>query len=321
MGNNGTRENSSQLVHSIPFEGTNTLAISFFNQQFSHVKFLKQFLSELTQTGGRFGARDFDLNQTRGKHSSSLNFPFAKACPLLVLLAAEVAAPRRDEEEESFSSFPLPLSTFFPLSFNPLPTFSSYLFSTRRHFLSVLPSSSPGSSQQRSITSSAFDLVAGGGGGEANPHQTNRLQKTCRREPDEILLPIHPRLRVLFLPLLPLPIVLVLFQAIAPVASFLARRHGGEGATRQESKDPERIGERESRPSITGLRPPEKLLYSSRLMVNGHGFVHPFSSSASSSQHGFLSSVVSVASRVDRATISPINSRRKIRRKIKSLIY
>lgn len=300
--------------------GSNTLAISFFNQQFPHVKFLKQFLSELTQTGGRFGARDFDLNQTRGKHSSSLNFPFAKACPLLVLLAAEVAAPRRDEEEESFSSFPLPLSTFFPLSFNPLPTFSSYLFSTRRHFLSVLPSSSPGSSQQRSITSSAFDLVAGGGGGEANPHQTNRLQKTCRREPDEILLPIHPRLRVLFLPLLPLPIVLVLFQAIAPVASFLARRHGGEGATRQESKDPERIGERESRPSITGLRPPEKLLYSSRLMVNGHGFVHPFSS-ASSSQHGFLSSVVSVASRVDRATISPINSRRKIRRKIKSLIY
>lgn len=225
--------------------GTNTLAISFFNQQFPHVKFLKQFLSELTQTGGRFGARDFDLNQTRGKHSSSLNFPFAKACPFLVLLAAEAAAPRRDEEEESFSSFPLPLSTFFPLSFNPLPTFSSYLFSTRRHFLSVLPSSSPGSSQQRSITSSAFDLVAGGGGGEANPHQTNRLQKTCRREPDEILLPIHPRLRVLFLPLLPLPIVLVLFQAIAPVASFLARRHGGEEATRQESKDPERIGERE----------------------------------------------------------------------------
>lgn len=58
------------------------------------------------------------------------------------------------------------------------------------------------------------------------------------------------------------------------------RRRGHETGIERSWKD---WRERESRPSITGLRPPEKLLYSSRLMVNGHGFVHPFSSSASSS--------------------------------------
>lgn len=98
------------------------------------MKFLKQFLSELTQTGGRVW--DFDLNQTRGKHSSFLNFPFAK----VVLLAAEVAAPRRGVV---FVIPPLHLSTFFPLSFYPF-----YFF-----LLSPIPSSS---SPPPSITSSGL---------------------------------------------------------------------------------------------------------------------------------------------------------------------
>lgn len=104
------------------------------------MKFLKQFLSELTQTGGRFGARDFDLNQTRGKHSSSLNFPFAKACPLLVLLAAEVAAPtkKRSRFHHSLSLYPpsfLYLSTpslLFPPTFFPPAAISSLSFPRRR---------------------------------------------------------------------------------------------------------------------------------------------------------------------------------------------
>lgn len=123
------------------------------------MKFLKQFLSELTQTGGRVW--DFDLNQTRGKHSSFLNFPFAK----VVLLAAEVAAPRRGVV---FVIPPLHLSTFFPLSFYPF-----YFF-----LLSPIPSSS---SPPPSITSiRVFDLV---GESASNEPIAENLSSRARRDP------------------------------------------------------------------------------------------------------------------------------------------
>lgn len=99
-------------------------------------------------------------------------------------------------------------------------------------------------------------------GGEANPHQTNRLQKTCRREPDEILLPIRPSL--------PPPPTCSLFTPSSPdcpgfipghcprPSSRDATKEKGEGGGKRPWDRNQKILEglkRESRPSITGLRP------------------------------------------------------------------
>lgn len=277
------------------------------------MKFLKQFLSELTQTGGRFGARDFDLNQTRGKHSSFLNFPFAKVCPPFVLLAAEVAArdeTRRDGKRSRFHhshSLSFPLSTFFPLSFYLLfpPTFfpptaiSSLSFPRLRRSSEV--------SQVR-----AFDLVGGRGESASNEPIAENLSSRARRDPTSH--PPQSSSPAYVFSFYPLLSRLSWFYSRPLPPSFLARRHEGEGgrrwkaSMRQESKDPRRIEERE--PPFDHRFAAEKLLYSSRLMVNGHGFVHPFSSSTLAPRTGFLSLRLLP---VDRPTISPINSRKNRR--------
>lgn len=246
------------------------------------MKFLKQFLSELTQTGGRFGARDFDLNQTRGKHSSSLNFPFAKACPLLVLLAAEVAAPtkKRSRFHHSLSLYPpsfLYLSTpslLFPPTFFPPAAISSLSFPRRRP--------APRSSEVSQVRPSIWSQVGEEG-------RRIRIKRTdCRKlvveSPTRSYFPSTPAYVFSFYPFFPSRLSWFYSRPLPP--SRPSSRDATEekrprDRNRKILKGSER--ERESRPSITGLRPPEKLLYSSRLMVNGHGFVHPFSSSASSS--------------------------------------
>lgn len=213
------------------------------------MKFLKQFLSELTQTGGRFGARDFDLNQTRGKHSSFLNFPFAKVCPPFVLLAAEVAArdeTRRDGKRSRFHhshSLSFSLSTFFPLSFYLLfpPTFfppaaiSSLSFPRLRRSSEV--------SQVR-----AFDLVGGRGESASNEPIAENLSSRARRDPTSH--PPQSSSPAYVFSFYPLLSRLSWFYSRPLPPSFLARRHEGEGgrrwkaSMRQESKDPRRIEER-----------------------------------------------------------------------------
>lgn len=229
------------------------------------MKFLKQFLSELTQTGGRVW--DFDLNQTRGKHSSFLNFPFAK----VVLLAAEVAAPRRGVV---FVIPPLHLSTFFPLSFYPF-----YFF-----LLSSFPSSS---SPPPSITSSGLRF-----GGRIRIKRTD-CRKLVVESPTGSHFPSTPRSSsspacvFSFYPFFPSRLSWFYSRPLPP--SRPSSRHAT--ATKRGRRPRDRNQKilkglwrrkRERRPSITGLRPPEKLLYSSRLMVNGHGFVRPFPRAGSS---------------------------------------
>lgn len=192
---------------------------------------------------------------------------------------------RRNEtrrEEESFSSFPLSpflyppsflyLSTyFFLLPFfhpPPFPLCLSLVFGVAAKYHKFGPS----------IWS----------GGEANPHQTNRLQKTCRREPDEILLPIRPSL--------PPPPTCSLFTPSSPDCPGFIPGHCPRPSSRDATKEKGEGGGKRpwdrNQKILEGLKrekkrePPfdhrfaaEKLLYSSRLMVNGHGFVHPFSSS------------------------------------------